>query len=199
MDDQWTRNPFGEERAGRLRDQPLLPLPPAWNVEWPATLSIAIQTTLPAALDDREGPDRRYVRAVRARYLWLPDTPSVTSRHDHRFAKWLYGLGVDLFVVEAALLVAAARRALREPERPPLPSVRALAYFGPVIAEILASSRPPDLDYLVCLLRRLRPLAELKLAGLRHQADYGDAHQNRLTHDLRNSRKSFRRTWENPR
>ena len=105
-----------------------------------------------------------------ARYLWLPDTPSVTSRHDRRLAKTLFQRGVSLIVVEAALLLAAgARRALREPWLEPLPQVRALAHYQPMVAEVLDNPRSPDIDYLTCLLRRLRPLAELKAARLRHQ------------------------------
>jgi hypothetical protein len=77
-------------------------------------------------------------------------------------------------MIEAALLLAATRRALREPWLAPLPRVRALHYYLPIIAEVLDNSREPDLEYLICLLRRLRPLAELKLAQLRHQAKYGD-------------------------
>lgn len=159
--------------AGRLRDQPLLPLPPAACAGAPASLSTAIQTALPPPQHERDSPERRYARAVLARYLWLPDTPSQTSRHDHRLARSLYERGVPLLVVEAALLLAATRRALREPWLKPLPRVRSAHYYLPVIAEVLANQREPDLEYLTCLLRRLRPLAELKLARLRHLELYG--------------------------
>jgi hypothetical protein len=75
-----------------------------------------------------------------------------------------------VLAVEAALLLAGTRRALREPWLAPLPRVRSFHYYVPVISEILENPRPPDLDYLTCLLRRLRPLAELKLARLQHEA-----------------------------
>lgn len=159
--------------GGRLRDQPLLPLRSASSARNLGSLSTAIQTTLPVAGSDRDSPERRFVRAVLARYVWLPDTPAVTSRYDRRLAATLFERGVELIVVEAALLLADARRALREPWLAPLPQVRSLAYFQPTIAEVLDNPRPPDLDYLTCLLRRLRPLAELKLARLRHQEQYG--------------------------
>jgi len=175
--DELTTARRGLERAsgsgGRLRDQPLLPLPSASSAEDLDSLSTAIQTTLPAARSDRDAPQRRFVRAVLARYLWLPDTPAVASRHDRRLAGALFERGVELLVVEAALLLVAARRALREPWLAPLPQVRSFAYYQPTIAELLDSSRPPDLDYLTCLLRRLRPLAELKLARLRHRERRG--------------------------
>jgi hypothetical protein len=173
-DDEITRlrNLFGGG-AHRLRDQPLLPLPDASFAAWPASLSTEIQTALPAPRGDRETPQQRFVRGVLARYVWLPDTPTVTSRYDRRLAVTLYERGVDLIVVEAALLLAGTRRALREPWLAPLPRVRAIAYYLPVVAEILDNPRPPEIDYLTCLLRRLRPLAELKLARLRHQQQYG--------------------------
>jgi hypothetical protein len=159
----------------RLRDQPLLPLPDAPFATWPASLSTEIQTALPPRREERESPERRYVRAVLARYLWLPDTPTRTSRHDRHLAATLFNRGVTLLQVDAALLLAGTRRALREPWLAPLPRVRSLHYFLPIVAEILESSREPDLDYLICLLRRLRPLAELKVARLQHQATYGSA------------------------
>lgn len=161
-------------RAGRLRDQPLLALPRASAATEPGSLATGIQTALPAPRDDRDSAERRYVRAVLARYLWLPDTPSQSSRHDRHLATELFERGVPLLVVEAALLLAATRRALREPWLAPLPRVRSLHYYLPIVAEVLDNPpREHDLEYLTCLLRRLRPLAELKLARLRHQAIYG--------------------------
>jgi hypothetical protein len=136
-------------------------------------LSIGIQTALPAPRSERDRPGRRYVRAVLGRYLWLPDTPEQSSRHDRHLACQLFARGVPLLVVEAALLLAATRRALREPWLAPLPRVRSLHYYLPVIAEILDNPREPDVEYLTCLLRRLRPLAELKAARLAHGARYG--------------------------
>ncbi|MGH7908476.1 MAG: hypothetical protein ACRENW_01350, partial [Thermodesulfobacteriota bacterium] len=97
----------------------------------------------------------------------------VTSRYDRRLATLLFERGVELIVVEAALLLAGARRALREPWLAPLPQVRSFSYYQPTIAEVLDNPRTPDLEYLTCLLRRLRPLAELKLARLRHRQLYG--------------------------
>jgi len=152
-------------------------------------LCSSIQTQLPRPHNDRDTPERRYVRAVLARYLWLPDTPSVTSRHDRRLAKTLFDRGVSLIVVEAALLLAGARRALREPWLGPLPQVRALAYYQPVVAEVLDNPRSPDIDYLTCLLRRLRPLAELKAARLRHQ-DSAHSASGRDTDQTRPIRRS---------
>ena len=174
MHDQASKRPLPSgSSSGRLRDQPLLPLPAASSAGGQASLSTAIQTVLPPPQNDRDIPEKRYVRAVLTRYLWLPDTPSQSSRHDRRLASSLYQRGVPLLVVEAALLLATTRRALREPWLQPLPRVRSAHYYLPILAEVLDNPREPDLDYLTCLLRRLRPLAELKQARLRHQARYG--------------------------
>lgn len=164
----------------RLRDQPLLPLPSASSAEGLASLSTRVQVVLPA----EGGPQvlqRRYVEAVLSRYLWLPGTPSVCSRHDRRLAREWCEQGIPLIVVEAALLLAATRRALREPYLAPLPRIHALHYFVPVVRELLENPSDPDRDYLVCLLRRLRPLAELKLARLRHHDCFGDPAASRLS------------------
>jgi hypothetical protein len=174
-DDETTRleNLFGGGPR-RLRDQPLLPLPHASFAAWPDSLSTEIQTALPPPRGERESVERRYVRAVLARYLWLPDTPTRTSRHDRRLASTFFERGIALLSIEAALLLAGTRRALREPWLAPLPQVRALAYYLPIVAEICGEPREPDLDYLICLLRRLRPLAEVKIARLRHQARFAE-------------------------
>lgn len=161
----------GSSPAGRLRDQPLLPLPSASCAGGPASLSIRIQRDLSPG---HPGSLRRaYVRAVLGRYLWLPDTPNQASRNDRRLAAMLFERGVPLLTVEAALLLGATRRALREPWLAPLRRVRGLSYFLPVVAELLENPRDPDLEYLTCLLRRLRPLADVKAARLSHQACYG--------------------------
>jgi hypothetical protein len=129
--------------------------------------------SIQALLRPEGGPKdlkHRYVQAVLDRYLWLPGTPSQTSRHDRCLALSLYSRGIPLIVVEAALLLGAARRAFRRADQPALPRVRALAYFQPLITEVLEKPNDPDHEYLAYLLGKLRCLAELKAAQLRHQA-----------------------------
>lgn len=145
--------------------------PSAPSVGALASLSTKVQT----ALVPDWGPEslkRQYVAAVLARYLWLPETPTRTSRHDHRLARRLYEGGVPLIAVEAALLLGAARRSLRGMSAPPLVPVRALHYFNPVITEVM-NEGDLDVTYMTYLLQKLRPLAELKLARLGHRARYG--------------------------
>jgi hypothetical protein len=93
----------------------------------------------------------------------------VVARHAEPDQSSLYERGIPLIVVDAALLLGTARRAFRGPQRPALPRVRALAYFQPLVTEVLEDSRDRDHEYLAYLLGKLRPLAEIKAARLRHQ------------------------------
>jgi hypothetical protein len=103
---------------------------------------------------------RAYIQAVLKEYVWLPGTPHKASRQDRRLASSLYEQAVPLTVVRAALLLAAARRALRSPHLCPLPPIRTLHYFLPIIEEVLAT--PPDPGYVDYLAGKLHPLAQRK-------------------------------------
>ena len=81
-----------------------------------------------------------YVSAVLALYLGLPDTPLRTSPQDQKYARQLHDRGVPLSLVESAFLLASLRRLLRPPDLPPLSPIRSLAYFQPVIAELLVTA-----------------------------------------------------------
>ena len=76
-----------------------------------------------------------YVTAVIELYLSLPDTPQKPRPDDRYFAQTLCHRSVPLLVIEAALLLASARRIFRDPTDP-LPPVRSLRYFVHAIAEI---------------------------------------------------------------
>jgi hypothetical protein len=62
---------------------------------------------------------------------------------DRRLVAQLQQRGVPLTVIEHALLLAAARRIFRDPKAPPLSMIRSLAYFGPLIEEVLGSQISP--------------------------------------------------------
>jgi hypothetical protein len=90
-----------------------------------------------------------YVAAVVMLYVDLPDTPLRASPQDQWLARKLHEQGVPLSLVEAALLLASLRRLTRPTDRPPLPPIRSLAYFLPVITELQQQPLPPSyLDYL---------------------------------------------------
>jgi hypothetical protein len=93
--------------------------------------------------------DPAYVAAVLILYLDLPDTPLRPSPQDQSLALRLYEQGVPLSLVEAALLLGSLRRITRPTDRPPLPPIRSLAYFQPVITELQQQPLPNGyLDYL---------------------------------------------------
>jgi hypothetical protein len=71
-------------------------------------------------------------------------------------ARNLYKEAVPLQLVESALLLGTLRRLARASDLPPLPGVRSLAYFLPVIAELQQKPLPVGyLDYLRLKLRKL--------------------------------------------
>jgi hypothetical protein len=87
-----------------------------------------------------------YVSSVLGLYIELPDTPARTNSRDRDMARRLFTDQVPLEVVEAALVLASLRRLMRPPNVASLPRVRSLAYFQPVIEEVL--QHPPSDDYL---------------------------------------------------
>lgn len=90
-----------------------------------------------------------YVAAVLMLYTDLPDTPLRPSPQDQVLARRLHEQGFSLPLVESALLLASLRRLIRPAGLPPLPRVRSLAYFQPVIAELQEQPLPEGyLDYL---------------------------------------------------
>ena len=92
-------------------------------------------------------PDRsEYLRQLLALYCGLPHTAARRPfPPDRRLAEQLFDRGISLPIVETAFLLAIARRTHRQPQVPPLTPIRSLAYFLPVIDEVLA--QPPDPDY----------------------------------------------------
>ncbi|MBN8734313.1 MAG: hypothetical protein J0L64_27510 [Acidobacteria bacterium] len=78
-----------------------------------------------------------YVGRVLDVYRAAPGTCGAIRKPDRAFALRLYARGVPLTVVENALVLASARRLLRSDDAPPLGMIRSLAYFGPVIDEVL--------------------------------------------------------------
>ena len=90
-----------------------------------------------------------FLSAVLALYLQLPETPSKVSPHDMKSAAELHARGISLVTIESALLLASLRRLSRSSDLPPLSPIRSLAYFFPVIQEILDNPLPDGyLEYL---------------------------------------------------
>jgi hypothetical protein len=86
----------------------------------------------------------RYVEQLLDLYLSLPETPARTSRADRRLAYQLQQQQTPLPIIEAAFLLASARRLFRDPALPPLGAIRSLHYFLPVLEEVSANGLAPE-------------------------------------------------------
>ena len=90
-----------------------------------------------------------YIRQVLEAYRQTPGTMGTVRRADRILAAQLYQRGLSLKVVENALVLAATRRLIRPAGAPSLATIRSLAYFLPVIEEVLQLRVTPDyFDYL---------------------------------------------------
>jgi hypothetical protein len=78
-----------------------------------------------------------YIQKVLNAYRQTPGTAGTIRQPDRVLAAQLQERGVPLAAVENALVLAAARRLIRPPGSPPLGTIRSLAYFSPVIEEVL--------------------------------------------------------------
>ena len=78
-----------------------------------------------------------YVRRVLEAYRATPGTCGAIRKPDRAFALQLHARGVPLAEVDNALVLACARRLARPADAPPLGVIRSLAYFSPVIDEVL--------------------------------------------------------------
>jgi len=87
---------------------------------------------------------RVYVRQLLETYRATPGTCGIVRRPDRLLAAQLYQRGVPIEAVENALTLAAARRLARAADAPPLGVIRSLAYFSPVIEEVLRLQVGPE-------------------------------------------------------
>jgi hypothetical protein len=87
---------------------------------------------------------REYVRQVLEAYRSTPGTAGVVRPADRSFATQLYERSVPLETVGNALTLAVARRSARPVDAPPLGIIRSLAYFSPVIDEVLQLKVGPE-------------------------------------------------------
>ena len=80
---------------------------------------------------------RDYVRRLLDAYRSTPGACGVVRRPDRMLATQLHERGVPIEAVENAFVLAAARRLIRPAGAAPLGTIRSLAYFSPVIEEVL--------------------------------------------------------------
>jgi hypothetical protein len=108
-------------------------------------------------VDDDRGQEE-YIRQVLEAYRKTPGTMGTVRRPDRMLAAQLYQRGITVGVIENALVLAAARRLMRPADAPSLGTIRSLAYFLPVIEEVLAMRVSPDyFQYVRRKLERLTP------------------------------------------
>jgi hypothetical protein len=92
---------------------------------------------------------KEYVRQVLEAYRKTPGTAGTVHRADRMLAAQLYQRGLSVQAIENALVLAATRRLIRPAGALPLGTIRSLAYFLPVIEEVLKLRVSPDyFDYL---------------------------------------------------
>ena len=90
-----------------------------------------------------------YVRQVLEAYRKTPGTMGTVRRADRTVAAQLFQRGLSVQVIENALVLAATRRLIRPEDALPLGAIRSLAYFLPVIEEVLKLPVSPEyFDYL---------------------------------------------------
>ncbi|MBZ5612253.1 MAG: hypothetical protein LAP38_28685 [Acidobacteriia bacterium] len=95
-------------------------------------------------MEESRANQDEYIRHVLDAYRKTPGTMGSVRRPDRLVAAQLHERGVPLIAVENALLLAAARRMIRPTGAAPLGVIRSLAYFLPVIEEVLSLRVNPD-------------------------------------------------------
>jgi hypothetical protein len=99
-----------------------------------------------------------YIRQVLEAYRKTPGTMGTVRRADRMLAAQLYQRGVAVSVIENAFVLAAARRLMRPADASPLGTIRSLAYFLPVIEEVIEMRVSPD--YFQYIRRKLERIAQ---------------------------------------
>ncbi len=99
----------------------------------------------------------QYIRQVLKAYRKTPGTTGTIRRPDRMLAAQLFQRGVPASVIESAFVLAATRRLMRSADAPPLGPIRSLAYFLPVIEEVLDMRVSPE--YFQHVRRKLERIA----------------------------------------
>ena len=97
------------------------------------------------------------IHQVLEAYRKTPGTSGTVRRPDRVLAGQLYQRGVSVSVIENAFVLATARRLMRPADALPLGTIRSLAYFLPVIEEVLGMRVSPE--YFQHVRRKLERIA----------------------------------------
>ena len=107
-----------------------------------------------------------YVQRVLELFKAVPGTLGFVRAADRRLAVDLYQSNTSLEIVQAAFLLAVARRTYRPSDEEPLAPIASLHYFKPIIREL--NNSPPDQTYIDYLRFRLADLAPGLAAPIDH-------------------------------
>jgi hypothetical protein len=106
---------------------------------------------------DDGASQEEYIRRVLEAYRKTPGTMGAVRRADRVLAVRLYQRGISVSVIENAFVLATARRLMRPADALPLGTIRSLAYFLPVIEEVLGMRVSPE--YFQHVRRKLERIA----------------------------------------
>ena len=95
----------------------------------------------------------RYVDRVLRIYRATPTVLGHVRQADRALAKEWYDRRIPLYAVHNALILGATRRLLNNAFSTPMPPIRSLAYFVPILQEVL--DRPPGPRDIAEILERL--------------------------------------------
>jgi hypothetical protein len=110
-----------------------------------------------------DGDAEQYVHTILSLFQQLPETPALPSSRDRLYAHHLQQRRLPVTLIETAFLLGSLRRLLRPPDAPALSPIHSLAYFGPVIEELLHNPVPDT--YIEYLRRKMQPFAGKKGTG----------------------------------
>jgi hypothetical protein len=96
-----------------------------------------------------------YIRTVLDLYTRMPCNAFPARRSDRALAGSFYDRRIPIDIIEAALVLGVARRLCRDVGALPLPAVRSLHYFKPIVEEVAAKPLPSS--YIQYLRLKIRP------------------------------------------
>lgn len=90
-------------------------------------------------------------KTILAWYEALPETPNHATPSDLTTTQWFLDQGFKFQHILSAFLLGSARRIRRDPDLPPLPPIKSLNYFIPIIREVqTAGGHDPGYDTYLC-------------------------------------------------
>jgi hypothetical protein len=111
-----------------------------------------------SCMENNPASQADYVRNLLDAYCQTPGTTRRVHRADRLLAVQLYQRRIPLAAVQNALVLGAARRLFRNPDAPPLLTIRSLHFFMPVLDEVLTLN--VSQDYFRYLKTKIQPFIQ---------------------------------------